>query len=211
MKPQWYDLLMRPDSDLRRFGLPARRIAEIREEQTGHRRSLIPKWCRSIGFWGCIATQVEIEAITGATQKATRRFAENWGLRFAGRYGRISQFQLAVKVYEFYQDTVDDQREYDPIEAARAHYILPIEAILYPLAIQGFCTDREMDLWELIENFAKPEEQWLSAEWVIGLPKKVMFSIGGGDDRLAKRIHRRCGRNPTTELRRASRSSPPSS
>ena len=211
MLPQWYELLMRPDSDLRRFGLPARKIAEIREGQTSHRRSLIPKWCRSIGYWGRVASQVEIEFITGASQKATRRFSENWGLRFAGKYGRVPQFQLAVKVYESYLDIIDSEEEYDPTRAAHAHYILPIEAMLYPMAVEGFIEDQEANsLFELTERYAEPAtlaEIWVNSGWVVGLPKQVMYDIGGGDDRLAKRIHRRLGRTPTTELRRTPRSS----
>lgn len=214
MTPQWYELLMQPDSDLRRYGLPARRIAEMREAQTGHRRSLIPKWCRSIGLWGRVATQVEIEVITGATPKATRRFAENWGLRFAGKYGRTSQFRLAVKVYEEYRNLIDDGQEYDPVRTAQNNHILPIEAVLYPMAVEEFVTDQERgDLFELASSFEENTlaEMWVNSNWVVGLPERVALEIGGGDDRLTKRIHRRFGRNPTTQLRRTARPSTSSS
>lgn len=202
----WYEYLTLNDRDLRemlelKYDVD---IKEVRYEHTGHTARLTPRWARSVGLWGRIATCIELEHITGVKPKAVRQFGYRHKLDFAGHGGRNSQYVLAARVYEAHLDAVADRGEYSVKAAAQKFGILPIEAKLYPQKFQEFLDTLGGTFTECVAAHGQPrlERLWVNGEHHLTLPMKYHHIVGDADDILAAKIHERFGEAPIRKVRR---------
>jgi len=148
-----------------------------------------------------------MEYVMGLAPKAVRSFSERFKLRFAGKHGRHAQGYLAAQIYDMLENEGYTREEVLPI-----YHILPVEACLYYHGMKAFLASKGWDYKDMLSNFSWPDIAftWIEEGHAVGLPKAVLYDIGGGDNELAGQIHRRYGTEPSAKLRRAKRSEAPS-
>jgi hypothetical protein len=84
------------NEDLVAQGVPAEVATAERERHTGHIRRVQPRWARAIGWWGGVATLIEIAEHVDVEIETAKAYAKFRGLRWRTKRRSFTHAQLSV-------------------------------------------------------------------------------------------------------------------
>jgi len=166
-------------------GVPAASITSQRERMTGHVRRVQDRFARSVGWWGGVATLVEIAEHVDVDPAAAREYAKFRGLKWRTRRRSYTPAQLAVRALA----TRGAARDVGPQIG-----LLPIEVVVYRAAITDVLVQNEIDLATLLAwPVPDLEREWARLDLRVQAPlrESVDLRAPGYLDRVVEEAERR--------------------